>query len=317
MKNNRTYRVAVLADIHGNLQALEAVLADLEKDQPLDRILVAGDMITGPDQQQVVQRLVDLHAVMIQGNNERAVARMAAGTAPDYYHTAKQFSLRRWAFERLDPDQRALICELPEQMVFHLPGADPIRVAHGSPRDMNELVLPDPIYAGLGKIRERIPPHPANQVDEVLQLAPERVLVLGHTHIPWCERRDGRFAMNPGAVSTPLNGWVGAQYALLVWDGACWTPEFRAVRYDMEAFIRANHESGYLSTGILARIFLEEAIQGQDVSSDLFQMASQLAAEAGADQLPYFPDFVWERAEREFPLPRRDNVYGRNEAKDP
>jgi predicted phosphodiesterase len=301
-----TYTIAVLADIHGNLQALEAVLSDLEKDQLLDGILVAGDMITGPDEQKVFQKLVDLNAVMIQGNTERGISRMAAGTAPDYFYTAKQFSLARWAFEHLDPEQMAMISHLPEHRVFHLHGADPIHMAHGSPRDVNELVLPDPIYAGLGKIRERIPPHPANQVDEVLQLVAESVLVLGHTHIPWCEQRNGRFAMNPGAVNVPLNGWVGAQYALLCWDGGCWTPEFRAVKYNLEAFIRANHESSYLSAGILARVFMEEAVQGKDISSDFFGMASQMAAEAGADHLPYFPDDIWERVECEFQLPRRE-----------
>lgn len=300
------YRVALLADIHGNTQALEAILADLENDLPLDGILVAGDMITGPNQQQVLQKLMDLHAVMIQGNNERAVAGMAAGTAPDYYHTARQFSLRRWAFEHLDPGQLTLICNLPEQTVFHLPGADPIRMAHGSPRDVNELVFPDDIYAGLGKFRERIPSRSATQMDEIFDLTPERVLVLGHTHIPWCERRNDRFAMNPGAVNVPLNGWVGAQYALLCWDGNGWTPEFRAVQYDMGAFIRANQDSGYLSTGILARIFMEEAVQGKDISSDFLCMANQMAAEAGADHLPYFPDPVWERVEQEFQLPRRE-----------
>ncbi len=300
------YRIAVLADIHGNLPALEAVLADLERDQPLDGILVAGDMIPGPDQQRVLQKLRDLRAVMIQGNNERAVVRMAARTAPDYYDTVKQFSLGRWAVAHLDPEQLALICKLPEQTVFHRPGADPIRMAHGSPRDGNELVFPDRIYAALGKFRERVPSRSATQMDEIFDLTPERVLVLGHTHIPWIERRNGRFAMNPGAVNSPLNGWVGAQYALLGWDGGCWTPEFRAVRYDMEAFIRASEDSGYLSTGILARIFMEEAVQGKDISSDFFLLSSRLAAEARVDHLPYFPDEVWERAEREFQLPRRE-----------
>lgn len=299
------YRIAVLADIHGNLQALDAVLADLEKDLPLDGILVAGDMITGPDQQQVLQKLIDHHAVMIQGNNEKAISRMTAGTAPAYYHSAQQFSIRRWACEHLDPEQRALICQLPEQTVFSLPGADPIRMAHGSPRDGNELVFPDHVFASLGKIRERIPPRSSTQIDEIFHLVPELVLVLGHTHIPWCEKQDRRFAMNPGAVSTPLNGWTGAQYAVLSWDGRCWTPEFRAVRYSMEAFIRANQESGYLSAGLLARIFMEEAVQGKDISSDFFLLASRLAAEAGVGHLPYFPDEVWERAEREFQMPRR------------
>ncbi|RPJ41082.1 MAG: metallophosphoesterase, partial [Chloroflexi bacterium] len=89
------YRLAVLADIHGNLPALEAVLADLEQSGPFDGILVLGDLICGPDQQAVLRRLVDLDVVMIQGNNENALVQMAAGTAPDYFYTSRQFALRR------------------------------------------------------------------------------------------------------------------------------------------------------------------------------------------------------------------------------
>ena len=137
------YRIAVLADIHGNLQALEAVLDDLKKDLPLNGILVAGDIIVGPGQQQVLQRLMELGAVMIQGNNEQRIARMEAGTIPPYFYTARQFSLTRWAYEHLDPNQRTFVCNLPDQTVFQLPGTDPIRMAHGSPRDNSELVLPE------------------------------------------------------------------------------------------------------------------------------------------------------------------------------
>jgi predicted phosphodiesterase len=157
---NSSYRIAVLADIHGNLQALEAALADLENDQPLDGILVAGDIIAGPEQQRALQRLIDLHAVMIQGNNERAIARIAAGTAPEYVYTSKQYSLRRWAREHLDPEQVAFISSLPEQTVFHLPGADPIRIAHGSTRDINELVFPERCIPSLRKILKIIPVRP-------------------------------------------------------------------------------------------------------------------------------------------------------------
>ncbi len=300
---NSHYRIAVLADIHGNLQALEAVLADLENDQPLDGLLVAGDIIAGPDQQRVLQRLIDLRAVMIQGNNELAIARIAAGTAPEYVYTSKQYTLRRWAREHLDPEQIAFISRLPEQIVFHLPGADPIRMAHGSPRDVNELVFPENCIPSLRKILKIIPARPANQIAEIFTLVKERVLILGHAHLPWCEHRDGRFVMNPGAVNFPENGWVGAQYALLHWNGSQWKPEFRAIRYDLEAFRRSNEESGFLSTGILAQIFLEEVVSGKDVSSDFIFLANQLADQAGCGPLPYYPDEVWERAGREFNIP--------------
>lgn len=295
-----TYTIAVLADIHGNLQALEAVFADLGKDRPLDGILVAGDMITGPDQQKVLHRLVELGAVMIQGNNEQRIARMEAGTIPPYFYTATQFSLTRWAYEHLDPNQRALVYNLPEQTVFHLPGADPIRMAHGSPRSVNELVLPDHCLPYYQKYYEMNPKPSPNHLDEIFELLEEPVLVVGHTHLPWCERRGNQMIMNPGAMNFPLNGWVGAQYALLHWDGDQWTPEFRAIPYDLEAFQRSNNDSGFLDTGFLAKLFLEEVRCGKAISFDLFLQAQKLADEAGVGQLQYFPDEIWERAWRDF-----------------
>lgn len=303
------YRIAVLADIHGNLQALEAVLADLENDLPLDGILVAGDIITGPGQQQVLQRLVELGAVMIQGNNEKRIARMDAGTIPPYFFTAKQFSLMRWAYEHLDSNQRALICNLPEQTVFHLPGADSILMAHGSPRDNNELVLPERCLSFYRKYFELNTPPSPNQMDELFELVKEPVLIVGHTHLSWQERRGDQLLMDPGAVNFPLNGWIGAQYALLSWDGNNWMPEFRAIPYDIEAFRCSNEDSGFLSTGILANLFLKEVICGRDISFDFFLLAKKLADEAGVGHLHYIPDDVWERAEREFKLPGGDRVY--------
>ena len=303
------YRIAVLADIHGNLQALEAVLADLEKDQPLDGLLVAGDIIVGPGQKQVLQRLVELGAVMIQGNNEQRIARMEVGTIPPYFYTARQFSLTRWAYEHLDPNQRTLVCNLPEQTLFHLRGADPIRMAHGSPRDNSELVLPERCLSFYRKYFELVAPPSANQMDEIFELVKEPVLIVGHTHLPWQERRGDQLLMNPGAVNGPANGWIGAQYALLSWDGNCWMPEFRAIPYDIEAFRCSNEESGFLSTGILANIFLKEVIYGRDISFDFFLLAKKLADEAGVGHLHYFPDDIWERAAQEFKLPGGDSVY--------
>ncbi len=111
-------RLAVLADIHGNLPAFEAVLADLECFTPLQGILVAGDITGGPGQQAVLERLIELGALMIQGNGEQAVVRLALGAAPQYVYTAKQFSLTRWAHDSLSPALLDFVCRLPEQAVW-------------------------------------------------------------------------------------------------------------------------------------------------------------------------------------------------------
>ena len=89
------YRLAVMADIHGNLPAFEAVMADLQQYQPLEGFLVAGDVVGGPGQEAVLQRLMALHAVIAHGNGEVSALQVADGSAPDYVFTSRQFSLVR------------------------------------------------------------------------------------------------------------------------------------------------------------------------------------------------------------------------------
>jgi len=87
-------RLAVLADVHGNNPALEAALSEIERDA-VDGILVAGDMVAGPNSVEVLRRLRALGAWMIRGNNENYILRLASGDAP-----AWQYHARQWAFMR-------------------------------------------------------------------------------------------------------------------------------------------------------------------------------------------------------------------------
>ena len=183
-----TYRLAVFADIHGNVPALDAVLEDLANRGPFDGYLVAGDILGGPGQQAVLERLVGLGTVMIQGNGEQREAKMIAGTAPARFYTSLQAASTRWFHEHLTLDLQKLVCVLPEQTTFCLPGTDIIRMVHGSPRRVNELVLPAANY------------HPNHFYEpvllyDVITLIPEPVMICGHTHLPWYARVDGKLAL--------------------------------------------------------------------------------------------------------------------------
>ena len=283
-----SYRLAILADIHGNLPALEAVLADLQQFAPLDGLLVAGDTTTGPHQEIVLDRLREIGAMIIQGNGEHTILEMAAGSAPDYFRTAKQFSLGRWAFSNYTPAALAFIQTLPEQLVFSLPGADPIRLVHGSPRRINEGIFPQV--------------NPA-QLADVLELVAEPVFICAHTHQNWQIQVNGRLALNPGAVCGPLNGQVGAQYALLEWHGAAWRADLRCIPYDLQAIARAFVESGLLDTGYLARAFLTSIFSGNNITNEFISHAFDLSKKAGDTHLPYIPDEIWDQAGATFPWP--------------
>jgi len=125
--------------------------------------------------------------------------------------------------------------------------------------------------------------------------------VCGHTHIPWKVERDGRLALNPGAVSGSRNGEVGAQYALLTWHNDHWQVRHLTVPYDLERIRTAYRESGLLEEGgawAQADVLCIET--GQDVFEDFASYAFGLAAEAGFQNCAVVPDDIWEHATATF-----------------
>jgi hypothetical protein len=129
----------------------------------------------------------------------------------------------------------------------------------------------------------------------------EPVLVCGHTHIPWKAERQGKLALNPGAVCGPLNGEVGAQYALLNWLDDHWRVQHLTIPYNIERVRRACRESGLLEEGgALAQAFLLCLETGRDAYDDFFSYAGELAAEAGFQDCDVVPDDIWEQATATF-----------------
>lgn len=196
-------RLAVLSDVHGNLPALEAVLASLERD-PVDGVIIAGDLVGGPQVDETVRLLRPLNPWAIRGNTDTGFLRHYHREVPEAEFTALQFGLVRWGCRNISTETLAWLEALPEQCTVALPGFDPIRVAHGSPRSPTESVFADCDPATLGAL---------------LGLVQAPVLVCGHTHIPFSARLGKRLLVNPGSVGAPLNGEVGAQYAVLAWQG--------------------------------------------------------------------------------------------------
>jgi len=293
-------RLAVLADVHGNLPALEAVLADVQQ-QDVQGIVVAGDLTCGgPHSTEVLRLLHALGSWMVRGNNEDYLLAYDAGKVPDGWKVGKQWALVRWAYLHLDRGALDLIASLPEQRVVALPGTAPIRVVHGSLRSSSEHLFPgrDPavlrVFEQAGLLRSDR--DPAN-LDLALEQTAEPVLVCGHAHIPWKQEQGSRLAFSPGAVCGPLNSDVRAQYALLTWQDECWQVEHRAIPYDLDLIRVAFRESGLLEEGDgLARAVLISIERGQNVGGDLVSYAYRLAAEAGCADCGVVPDDVWEQA---------------------
>jgi putative phosphoesterase len=278
-------KLAILADVHGNLPAVEAVLSDLEQYLP-DAILVAGDLSGGPDQNETTRRLQELNAWMIRGNSDTNVLCFAGKDLPPGWLASKQFALYRWTYKNLSPETIGFLEGLSEQRVVQLDGIPPIRLAHGSPRNPSENLLP-----GINK----------EIIEDILSQLDESVLVVGHTHIPWMLEMDTLLAINPGAVCGPNNGVCGAQYALLSWKGERWGVEHRLVPYDLGHIRRRFQESGLLDeAGAMARVYLLTIESGIDIAEEFLPYAFRLADAAGFQDCQVVPDEIWDLAERTF-----------------
>jgi predicted phosphodiesterase len=295
-------RLAILADIHGNLPALEAVLDDVAK-EGVGGILVAGDLTGGPQSQEVADRLRALRAWVIRGNREEYLRLLDAGTAPAQWHESEQWAALRWEYSRLDRATLAWVATLPGPHVFAPDRVPPIRVVHGSPSSAREALFPQQEHVlqwfrRAGFTEAELAP---GRLTGVLASLDEPVLVCGHTHIAWALERDGKLVLNPGSVGAPLNGDVRAQYALLEWRSGRWQAVHRALSYDLAQVRRAFEESGYLAhCGAYARAWLTGIETGRYVWGVFLRHLRRSAAEMGDAQRQMATASAWDRAVASF-----------------
>ena len=278
-------RLAVMSDVHANLPALEAVLEDLRR-HSVDGIIVAGDLVCGPQPVEAARLLRSLGGWMIRGNGDTDLLQYHAGEAPEEWYTRSQFALMRWMHGQADEETLEFIGALPEERVVEVTGTAPIRVVHGSPGGPSQGIFPRRDSATLEGAWVR---------------TEEPVLVCGHTHTPWVVERGGRLALNPGAVCSPLDGTVGAQYALLTWKGGRWQVAHKVVRYDLDAVRAIFRDSGLLEEcGGCGRAFLLSLETGRNVFGQFLSFARELCVGAGFEDCDVVPDDIWERAKEEF-----------------
>ncbi|MEA2157704.1 MAG: hypothetical protein QOD66_84 [Solirubrobacteraceae bacterium] len=197
--------LGVLYDIHGNLPALEAVLADADG-QGAQRFVLGGDYaLFGPWPAETVARLRDLNATWIRGNGERWTEE--PGDAPEDDVVQGAIAACR---EALGEPDVAELAGLPETVV-----REQALFCHASPLSDVRSFLPTP------------DDDEAELLDEVF----EPRLVFGHTHLPFrrISAHGGIELVNPGSVGMPFDGDTRAAYALIHPDRRV---EHRRVLYD-------------------------------------------------------------------------------------
>lgn len=180
-------RIAVLADIHGNLPALEAVLGDLEQRRAVDLIVNLGDSVSGPLwPTETCQLLMSLDWPTVRGNHDRAVA---------FDDPAGMWSSDAFAHSKLTVAQRAWLGALPCRSEF----AASVTAFHGRPDNDNRYTLDD---IADGRLMAAKPSKVSQRLGDV---ATRTGLVLcGHSHQPRMLQLDGGpLVLNPGSVGCP------------------------------------------------------------------------------------------------------------------
>jgi len=214
-------RAAVLADIHANLPALDAVLAEPDV-AGADVVVLLGDIALGPMPGPTLDRLAGLgdRAVWVHGNCERElITAFDGGEIP-----GPNGDQARATAALIDRAHRDRLDGLPLTVTLDIDGLGPTLFCHASPRRDDEMLLVD---------------SPPERWAAALEGVEAGVVVCGHTHMPFDRLMGGRRILNPSSVGMPY-GHPGAGWALLGPDVT-----LRQTRYDAEAAGAAIRASRY------------------------------------------------------------------------
>jgi predicted phosphodiesterase len=246
-------RAAVLADIHANLPALDAVLAEPDV-AGADVVVLLGDIALGPMPGPTLDRLAGLgdRAVWVHGNCERElVTAFDGGEIP-----GPNGDQARATAALIDRSHRDLLDGLPLTVTLDIDGLGPTLFCHASPRRDDEMLLVD---------------SPPERWAAALEGVEAGVVVCGHTHMPFDRLMGGRRILNPSSVGMPY-GHPGAGWALLGPDVT-----LRQTRYDAEAAGAAIRASRYED----AQAWAAEYVLNHYSDTDALEAFTAIAREQG------------------------------------
>jgi diadenosine tetraphosphatase ApaH/serine/threonine PP2A family protein phosphatase len=230
-------RCLVFSDVHGNLEALDAVLEDAGR---VDRYWCLGDLVGyGPDPNACIEKIRELPTLLCVAGNHDWLA-LGKVDLREFGPDLRRASL--WTQGQLTPENRDYLAGLPERLV-----EDQFTLVHGSPRDpIWEYVVSLPV------------------ADASLRHFTTLYCLVGHTHLParFAQRREGcqrlettpgrsftlcpaREIVNPGSVGQPRDKDTRASYALL--DTETLTVEYRRVDYCFDTTTKKMQQAGILA----------------------------------------------------------------------
>lgn len=229
--------LALISDIHGNLIALEAVLAEIAQ-QNIEHILCLGDVAAfGPQPLQVLARLQTLGCPVVMGNTDTQLLNplpLQPATEP----TDHMQDINRWCAQQLTEAEKGYISTFQATISYPLARGKTLLAYHGSPRSFRERLLPTTSEEDL---------------EQAFAGWSADIMVGGHTHMQMFRRYKDILILNAGSVGLAMDrvspieevrnpAW--AEYAVLTVEGKALNVELRRTPFDVHALRRAIYSSG-------------------------------------------------------------------------
>ena len=236
-------RVAIISDIHANLQALEAVLNDI-KEQECEHIFCLGDLaLAGPQPKETLDFIMaQENWTIIQGNTDRMIANYGPEVV-DFLNA--QYPVMANAIESdnqtLDDTYRAYLANLPPQLSIEIEECK-ILLVHGSPRSNMEDILPQ---------------MPLEAKEEMIYGTEEKLILCGHTHIP-CgyQTNTNQTVVNVGSVGRPMTEDPKACYAIADFQDGSFEIKHSFVKYDNKLAAQIMSQRDFMGSDRLADLLL-------------------------------------------------------------
>jgi predicted phosphodiesterase len=220
-------KILIISDIHGNLPALKTILENIS----FDELIVLGDLVDyGPFPAEVIDLLRSYDAMIVRGNHDHAVAYGVDCRSGKATHWVSVWFRENITYKLLSKNDVKYLANLPIYLV-----RDNKLFIHASPIDpLYDYFYP---WIGLEELLKRISNVASEQLGNIKEY---KSLFIGHTHIQFLLRANGKTIINPGSIGQPRDGDPRASYALLIDEKIV----FGRMKYPIEKTIRRYEELG-------------------------------------------------------------------------
>lgn len=222
-------RIAVIADIHSNIFALDKVLLDIDLNNA-DLIICLGDLVGyAAHPNEVIDTIRKDKILTVKGNYDEAVGEELMVCGCDYTNprdTENAAISLNWTIENTREDNKEFLRNLPKEFEITFEGKKVLFV-HGSPRKINEYLKEN-----------------SKEAEEVMSSFEADILVCGHTHKPYYKMYGNKMLINAGSAGKPKTGTPKANYAVIDLCSDDTKVEIYEVDYDHEKTAKAIQENG-------------------------------------------------------------------------